>query len=84
MGVSGPGRVLVSSSVHDVLPGAGITFVDAGSHRLKGLDGEMHLYEVTAVDGEPVSVRSRTPRTRRNVGMRRPENSRTLGAAPPC
>ena len=55
MGVSGPGRLLVSSSVHDVLPGAAITFDDAGSHHLKGLDGGMHLYEVTAVDDEPVA-----------------------------
>ncbi len=56
MGGSGPGTVLVSSSVRDVLPGAGISFDDAGNHRLKGLDDEMHLYRVTAVDDEPVEL----------------------------
>jgi class 3 adenylate cyclase/streptogramin lyase len=54
MSESGPGTVLVSSSVRDVLPGAGISFDDAGDRHLKGLDGEMRLYRVTAVDDEPV------------------------------
>ena len=56
MGESGPGTVLVSSSVRDVLPGAGISFDDAGERRLKGLDGEMRLYRVAAVDDEPVEL----------------------------
>ena len=54
MSESGPGTVLVSSSVRDVLPGAGISFDDAGPRRLKGLNDEMHLFRVTAVDDEPV------------------------------
>ena len=54
MSESGPGVVLVSSSVRDMLPGAGITFDDAGLHRLKGLSDEMRLFRVTAVDEEPV------------------------------
>jgi class 3 adenylate cyclase len=54
MSESGPGTVLVSSSVHDMLPGAGITFDDAGVRRLKGLNDEMRLFRVTAVDDQPV------------------------------
>jgi class 3 adenylate cyclase len=54
MSESGPGTVLVSSSVHDMLPGAGITFDDAGVRRLKGLSDEMRLFRVTAVDDQPV------------------------------
>ena len=54
MSESGPGTVMVSSSVRDMLPGAGIAFDDAGIRRLKGLSDEMHLFRVTAVDEEPV------------------------------
>ena len=54
MSESGPGTVMVSSSVRDMLPGAGIAFDDAGIRRLKGLSDEMHLFRITAVDEEPV------------------------------
>lgn len=54
MGESDAGAVLVSSAVRDVLPGAGITFEDVGVRRLKGLDDEVHVYSVTAVDGEAI------------------------------
>lgn len=54
MGNAGAGEVLVSASVKDVMPGAGIALADRGPHRLKGLEDEMHLYAVTAIDGEPV------------------------------
>jgi len=43
-----PGQVLVSSTVRDLVAGAGMTFVDAGEHELKGLDGTYHLYEASA------------------------------------
>ena len=54
MGASSAGVVTVSSAVRDLLPGAGIAFEDAGMHRLKGLEDEVHLYRVAAIDGEPV------------------------------
>ena len=45
--VAGPGEVLVSSSVRDLVAGSGFTFVDRGSHVLKGIDEARHLYAVS-------------------------------------
>jgi len=42
---AGPGQVLVSSTVKDLVAGAGIEFEDHGEHELKGL-GSWHLYSV--------------------------------------
>ena len=55
MSASSGGVVTVSSSVKDLLPGAGIAFEDAGMHHLKGLDEEAHLYRVTRIDDDPVA-----------------------------
>jgi class 3 adenylate cyclase len=43
-----PSEVLVSSTVKDLVAGAGLTFNDRGSHQLKGVPGEWHLYSVAA------------------------------------
>jgi len=40
------GQVLVSSTVREVLAGAGLTFQERGEHTLKGVDGRWRLYEV--------------------------------------
>jgi class 3 adenylate cyclase len=45
---AGPGEVLVSSSVRDLVAGSGFQFVDRGSHVLKGIDEERRLYAVSA------------------------------------
>jgi class 3 adenylate cyclase len=42
--LAGPGEVLVSGTVKDLVVGSGIEFVDRGSHVLKGVPGERHLY----------------------------------------
>ena len=42
----GPSEVLVSWTTKDLLEGAGLALEDAGSHELKGLDGERHLFSV--------------------------------------
>lgn len=42
----GPSEVLVSSSVRDLVAGSGFSFVDRGSHVLKGIDEERRLYAV--------------------------------------
>jgi class 3 adenylate cyclase len=44
---AGPGEVLVSSSVRDLVAGSGFEFVDRGSHLLKGIAEERHLYAVS-------------------------------------
>lgn len=42
-----PGEVLVSSTVHDLVAGSGITFADRGVRALKGVPGEWRLFKVT-------------------------------------
>ena len=46
---AGPGEVLVSSTVKDLVAGSGITFEERGLAELKGVPGEWHLYSVTEV-----------------------------------
>jgi class 3 adenylate cyclase len=49
MAVARDGRVLVSGTVKDLVVGSGIEFGDLGAHQLKGVPGEWHVYEVTAL-----------------------------------
>jgi pimeloyl-ACP methyl ester carboxylesterase len=42
--LAGPGEVLVSSTVKDLVAGSGIDFADRGLHELKGIPGEWRLY----------------------------------------
>jgi pimeloyl-ACP methyl ester carboxylesterase len=42
-----PGEVLVSSTVKDLVAGSRIRFVDRGTHVLKGVPGEWHLFAAT-------------------------------------
>jgi class 3 adenylate cyclase/alpha-beta hydrolase superfamily lysophospholipase len=42
--LAGPGEVLVSSTVKDLVVGSGIDFVDRGEHKLKGVPGTCKLY----------------------------------------
>jgi class 3 adenylate cyclase len=41
-----PGQILVSSTVKDLVAGSGLTFDDRGTHELKGVPGDWHLYSV--------------------------------------
>ena len=43
---AGPGEVVVSSTVRDLVAGSGIQFSERGSVQLKGLPGEWRLYSV--------------------------------------
>ena len=45
-GKAEPGEVLVSSTVKDLVAGSGIEFDDRGTHELKGVPGEWHLYAI--------------------------------------
>jgi pimeloyl-ACP methyl ester carboxylesterase len=47
-GIAGPGEVLASSTVKDLVAGSGLEFEDRGSHELKGVPGEWRLYAVSA------------------------------------
>jgi class 3 adenylate cyclase len=44
---AGPGEVLVSQTVKDLVAGSGIEFEERGAHALKGIPGEWRLYAVS-------------------------------------
>jgi len=47
-GLAGPGEVLVSSTVRDLVAGSGIAFTDRGEHELKGVPDAWRLYVATS------------------------------------
>jgi class 3 adenylate cyclase len=48
-GLAGPGEVLASSTVKDLVAGSGIVFEDRGAHLLKGIPGEWRVFQVAGV-----------------------------------
>jgi class 3 adenylate cyclase len=48
--LAAPGEILLSSTVKDLVAGAGIRFEDRGRHVLKGIPGEWRLFAVTRGD----------------------------------
>ena len=46
MAEAGPGEVLVSRTVRDLVAGSGISFAEHGTRVLKGVPGEWQLYAV--------------------------------------
>jgi class 3 adenylate cyclase len=46
MSLAAPGEILVSSTTHDLLDGAELTFADRGRHVFKGLSGERQVFAV--------------------------------------
>jgi pimeloyl-ACP methyl ester carboxylesterase/class 3 adenylate cyclase len=46
MSHAGPSEVLVSQTVKDLTAGSGLSFEDAGEHKLKGVPDRWHLYRV--------------------------------------
>ena len=49
---AGPGEVLVSGTVSDLVAGSGLEFVDRGEHELRGVPGRRRLFAVAA-DARP-------------------------------
>ena len=49
--IGGPGEIVVSSVLRDLVPGAGIDFQDLGDRRLKGVPEEVRLWGVRSVNG---------------------------------
>jgi pimeloyl-ACP methyl ester carboxylesterase/class 3 adenylate cyclase len=45
--LAGPGEVLTSGTVKDLVAGSSVTFTDRGTHELKGIPDNWHIYEVT-------------------------------------
>ena len=48
---AGPGEVLVSQTVKDLVAGSGLDFEDRGAHDLKGVPGPWRLYAVGSASG---------------------------------
>jgi class 3 adenylate cyclase len=46
--LAGPNDVLVSSTLRDLVIGSGLEFEDRGTHQLKGVPGEWHLFAVAS------------------------------------
>jgi class 3 adenylate cyclase len=46
--LAGPGEVIVSSTVRDLVAGSGLRFDDRGEHALKGLDGAWRTFAASA------------------------------------
>src|SRR3954449_3248427 len=44
MAAAGPGEVLVSNTVRELVSGSRLDFADRGTHELKGVPGEWHLF----------------------------------------
>lgn len=72
-----PGRILVSSTVRDLVYGSGVTFGDEGYHELKGVDEKWRLFSVeesevpgktTAGDAGPAAPSAAGPSRRYPVG----------------
>jgi len=49
MALAKGGEVLVSSTVKDIVAGSGLSFEARGTHALKGVPGEWHLYRASGV-----------------------------------
>jgi class 3 adenylate cyclase/pimeloyl-ACP methyl ester carboxylesterase len=47
-GLAGPGEVLVSQTVRDLVAGSGLAFEPCGTHVLKGVPSEWHLFRAVA------------------------------------
>ena len=53
MSAAGPGEVLVSGTLRDLVAGSGIEFSDRGLHQFKGVPGEWHLWALVLDGTEP-------------------------------
>ena len=53
MSAAGPGEVLVSGTLRDLVAGSGIEFSDRGLHQFKGVPGEWHLWALVREGTEP-------------------------------
>jgi class 3 adenylate cyclase/streptogramin lyase len=56
LSAAGAAEVLATSTVKELVAGAGIEFEDRGVHSLKGITGEWRLYSVVGLDGPPAPL----------------------------
>jgi hypothetical protein len=78
---AGPGEVLVSSTVKDLVVGSPLSFRDHGEHELKGVPGRWRLHVATGTEAVPAIAPERAlrPSDRLTLRMARrtPETMRT-------
>lgn len=55
MSAAGPGEVLVSGTLRDLVAGSGVEFSDRGMHQFKGVPGEWHLWALVREGVEQAS-----------------------------
>ncbi|HWB65771.1 MAG TPA: adenylate/guanylate cyclase domain-containing protein [Mycobacteriales bacterium] len=53
---AGPGEILVSRTVRDLVVGSGLDFADRGEHQLKGVPGSWQLFAVDSAARHPEAV----------------------------
>jgi YVTN family beta-propeller protein len=70
MAAAGAGEVLVSATVRDLAAGSGIAFEDRGSHELKGVPGEWHVYLARSAVGTEAGPTPVLAQERRAVAVR--------------
>jgi class 3 adenylate cyclase len=85
---AGPGEVLVSSTVKDLVVGSHLSFEDRGVHELKGVPGDWHLFAAGTESREPSAAGSEAlaapaqgaiwQRTIAQVGTRQPRVAQKL------
>ncbi len=56
MAQAGPGEVLVSSTVRDLVAGSGLDFEARGEHELKGIPGAWRLHAAVSPSPEPLGA----------------------------
>ena len=67
MSAAGPGEVLVSGTLRELVAGSGLDFSDRGRHELKGVPGEWHLWALgrEAAEADRVAIAGvRVPQAR--------------------
>ncbi|MCE5292797.1 MAG: adenylate/guanylate cyclase domain-containing protein [Nocardiaceae bacterium] len=58
---AGPGEVLVSRPVRDLVVGSGLVFTDRGEQQLKGVPGKWRLYALARTGAAPPAVPEESP-----------------------
>jgi basic membrane protein A len=68
MALAGAGEIFVTGSVRDLVRGGGFGFADRGTRELRVTAGEWRLFEVTSIDGAPMTppLPEQEARTRRS------------------
>jgi class 3 adenylate cyclase len=61
LATAGPSEVLVSGTVRDIVAGAELVFEDRGTHELKGIPGEWHLYAADRAAGTSFEAEKAAP-----------------------